>query len=63
MMPEGGDWAYRFPANLIRIRHFVEEVGSGGRPEPTFEDETRARELLEALLVSMREERWVALPL
>lgn len=59
LIPADGDWAYRFPAHLIR--QFVDEVRRGVGREPTFEDGARAQELLEALLVSMREERWVAL--
>lgn len=56
-----GPWWFRFPANLIR--GFVDDIRDGeGRP-PTFDDGLRAQEMLEALLISMREERWVTLPL
>jgi predicted dehydrogenase len=57
LLPESGPWWYRFPAHLIR--RFVAEIGARETVGPTFADGVAAQEILEALLVSMRERRWV----
>jgi predicted dehydrogenase len=50
-------WRRRFQHNVIR--HFVDEIRSGQRGEPDFADGARAQALLEAVVTSMREDRWV----
>lgn len=59
LMPASGPWWYRFPAHLIRA--FVAEIAAGDRVGPTFHDGLRAQEILDAILVSTRERRWVNL--
>lgn len=58
-LPMNEPWWRRFHGNLIR--HFVDELRAGEAREPTFDDGARAQALLEGLLVSMAERRWVAL--
>ena len=50
-------WRRRFQHNLIQ--HFVNEIRRGERGEPDFTDGVRAQALLEAVVASMREDRWV----
>jgi predicted dehydrogenase len=57
LMPASGPWWVRYPAHLIRS--FVAEIETGRQDGPTFADGLYAQETLEALLVSMRERRWV----
>ena len=60
MTPREGPWWFRWPAHLIR--HFVAEITADEPAGPTFADGVRAQELLDALSVSMRERRWVEVP-
>jgi predicted dehydrogenase len=57
LMPREDPWWSRWPAHLIR--RFVAEIAADATVGPTFTDGVRAQELLEAVLVSMRERRWV----
>jgi predicted dehydrogenase len=54
-------WWLRFQHNLIR--HFLAEIERGVAHSPTFEDGARAQEVLEGIVLSMNEDRWVSLPL
>ena len=57
LMPQDEPWWYRFPAHLIR--RFVSEIRANQPESPSFEDGVRAQAVLDAILVSMRERRWV----
>jgi predicted dehydrogenase len=57
-IPSPIGWRRRFQHNLIQ--HFVNEIRRGGRREPDFTDGVRAQVLLEAVVTSMNEDRWVA---
>jgi predicted dehydrogenase len=57
-IPPPAVWRRRFQHNLIQ--HFVNEIRSGQQGEPDFTDGVRAQALLEAVVTSMREDRWVA---
>jgi predicted dehydrogenase len=50
-------WRRRFQHNLIR--HFIDEIRNDQRGEPDFMDGLHAQALLEAVVISMREDRWV----
>lgn len=54
-------WWVRFPARLIRS--FVADIAQGTATGPTFAAGVAAQEVLDALLLSTRERRWVDLPL
>lgn len=56
-IPPSTVWRRRFQHNLIR--HFLDEIRSGDSGEPDFADGVRAQALLEAVVTSMREDRWV----
>jgi predicted dehydrogenase len=60
-IPQHGAWWFRWPAHLIRT--FVAEIDAQKTVGPTFDDGAAAQEILAALLISMRERRWVDLPL
>jgi predicted dehydrogenase len=60
-LPQHGAWWFRWPAHLIRA--FVAEIATHTTAGPTFDDGAAAQEILAALLISMRERRWVDLPL
>lgn len=53
-------WWVRFPARLIRS--FVDDIAQGSATGPTFAAGVAAQEVLDALLLSTRERRWVDLP-
>jgi predicted dehydrogenase len=54
-------WWRAWPAALIR--HFVDEIQSTTNVSPTFDDGVRAQGLLDAIVRSMREGRWMVVPL
>jgi len=57
-IPPPETWRRRFHQNLVS--HFIDEIRRR-RPEgPDFEDGLRAQELLEAVVRSMAEDRWVS---
>jgi predicted dehydrogenase len=59
-MPAEGPWWFRFPAHLIH--RFVAEIAANQTAGPTFADGLAAQHILDAILTSMRERRWVDLP-
>lgn len=56
----GDAWWQRFPADLIR--HFVDGILTGQLAGPTFADGVMTQAILDALLRSMRDDRWVTVP-
>jgi predicted dehydrogenase len=59
-MPGEGAWWFRFPAHLIH--RFVAEIAANHTAGPTFADGLAAQQILDAILTSTRERRWVDLP-
>ncbi len=60
LMPISGPWWFRFAAHLIG--HFVAEIRAGHSSGPAFRDGAQAQAILDALLHSMSEDRWVTVP-
>ena len=56
-LPLSEPWWRRFHQNLIR--HFVDEIRTGTGAAPTFADGARDQAVLEAVITSMHEGRWV----
>ncbi len=61
--PAGTDLATPWPELYYRnlVRHFVDEIADGTAPDCTFYDGAKSQEIVDALVRSHRERRWVTL--